>query len=80
VYYQRGRYFVEGLDADEQLGKIDVLDLDPVSFRAWVLQQLFEHHGVNSRVEPKGTGPRLPFRQAKPEVRRPDPLGPTSPP
>lgn len=71
MYYQRGRAHVKGMRLDGSYGDIDVVDLDSVSFHAWVLDRLCALWGESSQIRREGSGEALPYRQRQPEMRRP---------
>ena len=70
--WYRGRVFVEGRLLDGGWGQIDVVDLDELSFRGWVVEQfiLFKR-GSEAAMPGVGTGGPREYRQRRPEVHQP---------
>lgn len=73
--YRRGRVFVEGRLLDKGWGKIDVLDLDDTSFRAWLVEEHVRRTNPGALFAPQAVvtpGPMNEYQQRRPEVIRPE--------
>ncbi len=63
----RGQVFVRGIKANGSPGSVDVLDLDEISFRAFVLDMLMRRGAVVA-VEGSLAGESVVYRERLPDV------------
>ena len=70
--FPRGRVFVRGFRLDGQYGRIDVLDLDESSWRAFVLDCLAGGPGreLASYARTEHLDSIIPYRQGRPMIQR----------
>jgi len=62
---KRGQIFVRGINRDGKWGTLDVLDLDSLSFRAFILDVLVDMGVVCSIKDDHVDGDKIVYREAK---------------